>query len=175
MGARKLTKKQDLFVNEYLIAFNATRAAKAAGYSEKTAYSMGEENLRKPEIRLAIEAAVEERNSRVKVDAEYVVRKLKQVVEADLTDLIALGKEGASEDELKKLPKEMRVLITEISPVANHSLGTWRYKFKIMDKTKCTELLGKHVGAFTEKFQIDGEFKVTSFADMVERVNKTKL
>jgi len=174
MGAKKLTKKQELFVLEYLKDFNATRAAKAAKYSEKCAYAIGEQNLNKLEIKLAIEKAVEERNSRVKVDAEYVVKKLKQVVEADLTDLIALGKEGASEDELKKLPKEMRVLITEITPVANHKLGTWRYKFKIMDKTKCTELLGKHVGAFTDRFQIEGEFKVTSFADMVERVNETK-
>lgn len=48
--------KQDAFVKEYLLnGFNATQAAIKAGYSEKTAYSIGEENLRKPVIKQAIE------------------------------------------------------------------------------------------------------------------------
>ena len=45
-----LTNKQQKFVNEYLIDYNATQAALRAGYSPKTAYAMGWENLRKPEI-----------------------------------------------------------------------------------------------------------------------------
>ena len=52
----KLTKKQDAFVKAYLLnGFNATQAAIEAGYSEKTAYSIGNENLSKPEIKKAIE------------------------------------------------------------------------------------------------------------------------
>ena len=52
----KLTKKQDAFVKEYLLnGFNATQAAVKAGYSEHTAYSIGNENLSKPEIKSAIE------------------------------------------------------------------------------------------------------------------------
>ena len=50
----KLTAKQARFVSEYIIDFNATQAAVRAGYSEKTAYSIGTENLRKPEIEKAI-------------------------------------------------------------------------------------------------------------------------
>ena len=45
-----LTEKQARFVAEYLVDLNATEAAIKAGYSEKTAYSIGFENLRKPEI-----------------------------------------------------------------------------------------------------------------------------
>lgn len=45
-----LTEKQKIFCREYIYDWNATRAAKAAGYSEKTAYSIGNENLSKPEI-----------------------------------------------------------------------------------------------------------------------------
>ena len=48
----KLTDKQKLFCEDYLSnGFNSTDAAKSAGYSEKTAYSIGSENLIKPEIR----------------------------------------------------------------------------------------------------------------------------
>ena len=45
-----LSGKQQIFVDEYLKTKNATRAAIAAGYSAKTACSIGWENLRKPEI-----------------------------------------------------------------------------------------------------------------------------
>ncbi len=49
-----MTDKQNIFKVEILKDFNATRAAIAAGYSEKTAYSIGNELLRKPEVREAI-------------------------------------------------------------------------------------------------------------------------
>lgn len=52
----KLTKRQDAFVKAYLLnGGNATKAAISAGYSEKTAAEMGHENLRKPQIKKAIE------------------------------------------------------------------------------------------------------------------------
>ena len=47
----KLTNKQRIFCHEYIVDWNATRAAKKAGYSEDTAYSIGNENLKKPEIK----------------------------------------------------------------------------------------------------------------------------
>ncbi len=49
-----MTEKQIQFCDEYLKDFNATNAAIRAGYSEKTAYSIGCENLRKPEIQKKI-------------------------------------------------------------------------------------------------------------------------
>lgn len=59
-----LRGKARAFVLAYLTdpktRFNATQSALKAGYSEKTAYSIGHENLRKPEIRLAINLALEE-------------------------------------------------------------------------------------------------------------------
>ena len=48
-----MTPKQEIFVREYAIDLNATQAAIRAGYSEKTAYSIGQENLKKPEIAAA--------------------------------------------------------------------------------------------------------------------------
>ena len=54
-----LTPKQQLFVAEYLVDLNATQAAVRAGYSEKTAYSVGHENLKKPEVAAAIQEAMD--------------------------------------------------------------------------------------------------------------------
>ena len=60
----KLTTKQRCFVDEYLIDLNATQAAIRAGYSEKTAQRIGSENLSKPLVKKAIQAAIEARSSR---------------------------------------------------------------------------------------------------------------
>ncbi|MCB1719976.1 MAG: terminase small subunit, partial [Candidatus Competibacteraceae bacterium] len=55
-----LTAKQQKFVDEYLKSRNATSAALAAGYSERSAHSIGWENLRKPEIAEVISQRVTE-------------------------------------------------------------------------------------------------------------------
>ena len=69
-----LTKKNRLFVNEYLIDFHVTNATIRAGYSEKTAYSIGSELLKKPEIAEMIDAHIESiavgRNERLKLLSE---------------------------------------------------------------------------------------------------------
>lgn len=59
MSDKPLTVKQKLFISEYLKGFNATKAALKAGYSEDTAHSIGWENLRKPEIKVAIQKYIE--------------------------------------------------------------------------------------------------------------------
>jgi len=71
-----LTPKQQRFVEEYLIDLNATQAAIRAGYSEKTAYSVGHENLKKPEIQKAIEEAKNQVSKRTELTVDMVVSGL---------------------------------------------------------------------------------------------------
>ena len=54
----KLNEKQKLFIDYYIQSGNATQAAKKAGYSPNTAYAIGAENLRKPQIQAAIQLRV---------------------------------------------------------------------------------------------------------------------
>ncbi len=61
----KLTAKQQVFVMEYLNDFNATRAAQAAGYSQRTAYSIGQRLLKNVEISQAINSAMTERKNQL--------------------------------------------------------------------------------------------------------------
>ena len=70
-----LTPKQQRFVEEYLIDLNATQAAIRAGYSQKTAHSIGHENLSKPEIAAALQEAQEKRSESVGIDAEWILRE----------------------------------------------------------------------------------------------------
>ena len=50
-----MTDKMKLFCLEYMKDFNATQAAIRAGYKKKTAYSIGNENLKKPEIKKTLD------------------------------------------------------------------------------------------------------------------------
>jgi phage terminase small subunit len=77
----ELTPKQSMFVKEYLVDLNATQAAIRAGYSAKTAGSVGNENLQKPEIATAIQAAMDKRSQKTEITAEYVLTGIKNVTE----------------------------------------------------------------------------------------------
>lgn len=84
MENKKLTDKQERFIQEYMIDFNATQSAIRAGYSAKTAYSIGEENLRKPEIKLRIEELQAEVIKDIKITKERLLN--------DLNDILAINK-----------------------------------------------------------------------------------
>lgn len=79
-----LTEKQQAFVVEYLKCFNATVAAKKAGYSQKTAYSIGSELLNKPEIAQVIEnhkkELIQELQNQFVVDAIMAKNVLLQIL-----------------------------------------------------------------------------------------------
>lgn len=74
-----LTPKQKRFIEEYTIDMNATRAAIRAGYSQKTAYSIGQELLTKPEISAAIAQIQAARAEKTGVTAEWGIMRLRDV------------------------------------------------------------------------------------------------
>jgi len=76
-----MTAKQSAFVGEYLVDLNASKAAIRAGYSPKTAYSIGQENLKKPEISAAIEGAILERSERTQISQDYVLEVIRDTIE----------------------------------------------------------------------------------------------
>ena len=81
MSTRKqaLTKKQDLFCQEYLVDLNATQAAIRAGYSARTAHVIGQENLTKPAIAAAVQAYMNARSKRIERKADDVLTDLQRV------------------------------------------------------------------------------------------------
>jgi phage terminase small subunit len=71
-----LKPKQQAFVREYLIDKNASAAARRAGYSEKTAGTIGFENLKKPQIAAAIEQAMQEQAHKAHITTQEVLQGL---------------------------------------------------------------------------------------------------
>lgn len=145
-----MTKKQKRFVEEYLIDLNATQAAIRAGYSPDTAYSIGQENLKKPEIANAIAKAMAERSKRTGVNADRVVLELAKIGFAKITDIIdpetAKIRKDASEDDLACVQS------VKIKP---NEWGAER-EVKLCDKKAALELLGRHLGMWNDKLDIKG-------------------
>ena len=88
-----LTRKQEMFIREYLIDLNATQAAIRAGYSEKTARQIGTENLSKPSIQAEIDKQVKNRSESVGLTAEEILK--------DIRDIALANKEADPKTALK--------------------------------------------------------------------------
>lgn len=71
----KLTDKQELFAREYLKDLNATQAAIRAGYSEKTAQVQSSRLLSNVMVQQYVSELAKERNNRVGIDVDYVLRQ----------------------------------------------------------------------------------------------------
>ena len=72
---KTLTRKQKVFIDKYLTCWNATDAARRAGYSERSASEIGYENLRKPQIA----AEIDRRMSEHAVEANEVLHHLSTI------------------------------------------------------------------------------------------------
>lgn len=133
-----LTPKQEAFVREYLIDLNATQAAIRAGYSAKTAAEVGYENLRKPQIAEALQAAMDARAAKADITAEYVLTGIREVAERCLERAPVMV--GRGEDRQQMVDDEGR--------------NVW--SFDAAGANKAFELLGKHLKLFTDKVEHSG-------------------
>lgn len=145
-----LTPKQQMFVKEYLIDLNATQAAIRAGYSANTAYSIGQENLKKPEIVQAIQEAMEKREKRTEITAERVLMELAKIAFSDLNQFVEVNEDGKI--IVKPSNQIDGTVLSEISESVTQN-GRTR-KVKLHDKMKALELIGRHLAMFTDKQEI---------------------
>jgi len=160
----RLTAKQKRFIEEYLIDLNATQAAIRAGYSPDTAYSIGNENLKKPEIRARIDKALAERSKRTGINAERVLIELARIALINPGKVInfdeATVKAEATEDDLAAIQSvKVKTIPTEDGEIVEREV-------KLYDKNKALELLGKHLGMFTDKLNVNAEMSVKIVDDI---------
>lgn len=148
----ELNQRQELFCREYIKDLNGTQAAIRAGYSKKTADRMAYELLKKPEIQAFVLQSKTERVEEVKIDANYVLKRLIEIDEMDVADILD---DGGDFLPIRKWPKTWRTTLSGLDIAIINSGDTEAIikKIKWPDKVKNLELLGKHIGvvAFTEK------------------------
>jgi len=158
-----LTNKQDKFVTEYLKDYNATQAALRAGYSPKTAYSIGAENLKKPEI---IEAVRQKT-----MDSAEVLVNLTDIARGNITDLMDVTTSGFTlelmdEDEQgNKFIKPQSKLIKKIKQKVTTILGKKESdedkeivetEIELYSAYDAMVTLGKYHKLFTDRAEVTG-------------------
>ena len=82
----KLTEKQRRFVDYYVETGNASEAARRAGYAEKAAYRTGSENLRKPQVKAAIDARLRELEGKRIAKADEVMQFLTSTLRGEVKE-----------------------------------------------------------------------------------------
>lgn len=144
-----MTPKQKAFVSEYLIDLNATQAAIRAGYSEKTANEQGSRLLANVSVIKAIKEAIDKRSEKTEVNAEYVLNRLTQIDNMDVTDIL---NDDWTLKPLSEWPKVWRTYLSafDVQEIrvgqseGDNTIGMLK-KIKWPDKVKILELIGKHV------------------------------
>lgn len=138
-----MNARQKRFCDEYLVDCNATQAAIRAGYSERTAYSVGNENLRKPELKSYIEEQLEKIHNEKTADAKEVLEYLTAVMRGEYKEqILILDGNGAQ-----------RIGNIDVSA---------------RERLKVAELIGKRHGMFKENVNVDGVAQVVIVNDLEE-------
>ncbi|MNH01104.1 Terminase small subunit [compost metagenome] len=183
-----LTAKQQRFVDEYLIDLNATQAAIRAGYSEKTARSISNENLTKPDIQAAIQKGMEARSGRVAITQDMVLRELAKIGFSDIRKVVRWGETqvrmaGGEEDEGDALvPYHGLALINSAEiddetagAIAEVSQGKEGLKVKLHDKKGALVDIGRHLGMFSAPGHADLDVELKRIEVENKRLANEKL
>ena len=164
--ARKLTDKQKKFVEEYLIDLNATQACIRAGYSPKTAMEQGYQLLQKTSVQEAIAECMAARSRRTGVNQDRVVLELAKIAFVRMPDVVDSNgriKQDASADDLSCIES------IKYKKSDNEFGGSVEREVKIASKIKALELLGKHLGMWNDKLDVNVTVPIViSGADALE-------
>ena len=165
----KLTDKQEMFCQEYIISFNATESYKKAGYSvhnDNAAAVNAHKLLRNTKIEERIQQLKDKRVQRTKIDADYMTKTLQSWLEVDVTQLLSLTVE-----QIKSLPLEVRKMVQAAKPTnIKTEDGQVLYDIKFVSKEKAAEMLSKHIGYFEK----DNEQKITLENNALTNISEAK-
>lgn len=160
----RMTEKQKRFVEEYLIDLNATQAAIRAGYKVDNARQTATENLAKPYISEAIEKALAERSRRTGINQDRVIQEIAKLAFLNPVDVIDMDEatvrgEAHRDDTACIASVKVKNIPTDDGAITEREVKTY-------DKLKALELLGKHLGMFTDRVKVDGGVPVVLYDDI---------
>lgn len=172
---KKLTSNQKIFCDEYLIDLNATRAYKAAYKSckkDETARTNSSRLLTNANIRAYIGERMEEREKRTEITQDKVLKELAKIGFADIKDYLEYrtAKSVVDHDENGEPVIDYTQIVdvidsTEVdtSIIQEVSIGRdGTFKFKLYDKHKALQDIGKHLGMFTDKVELSGGMEINN-------------
>lgn len=175
----KLTDKQELFAREYLKDLNGSQAAIRAGYSEKTANEQASRLLANVNVQKFVAELKSARVEQTGIDAAYVLRRLVEIDQMDVLDILL---QNGELKPIKDWPKVWRTTLSgmDVVEMASADSAALMKKIKWPDKVKNLELLGRHVSVQAFKDNVKNEMTGADggpvrYADMSEELLEEKL
>jgi phage terminase small subunit len=159
----KLTPKQNRFVLEYLAnGMNATKAAISAGYSKRTAASIGEENLRKPEIAKRLSEKVGIVMAKLDFSVDRVMQEIARLA---FFDVAKLFEDDGSLKRIKDIDEDTRSVIAglEVTEIFDGAQGEQRHviglmkKVKLSDRRAALDMLMRYHALYQDKVEHTGK------------------
>lgn len=147
-----MTKKQKMFADEYLIDLNATRAYRVAYPSVKkdeTAAAAGARMLRNVKVQEYISERMQDRQQRTEVTQDRVVKELAAIAFSRATDYAAVKGGFVCIKDTDSLSDD------QVRAIAGIKEGANGIEIKLNDKEKALELLGRHLGMWNDKLDIN--------------------
>jgi phage terminase small subunit len=181
---KKTVLRSEIFAREYIVDLNGTRAAIAAGYSEKGADVAAVRLLGNARVKKLISDLVEKRASKLDLTAERVLSELSKMGFANMLDYIRTDSGGSAYIDLSALTREQAAAIQEIT-VDEYTEGRGdearevkRTRFKLGDKRGSLELLGKYLKLWIDRTESSGpnggpipiEVKADSLAELAMEI-----
>lgn len=159
---KKLTAKQQRFVDEYLIDLSATAAARRAGYSERTANQQGPRLLVNVGITTAIAKAMKARGERTHITQDRVLRELARIAFFDIRRLYNADGTLKRPDQLDDEAAAVLAGVDVVEQMTYSTDGdgeltaapTLTKKAKVFDKTAALTLAMRHLGLLNDKLEI---------------------
>lgn len=142
------TNKQQVFINEYLICWNATEAARRAGYAYPNVE--GPKNLVKPSIKAEINA----RMNALVMTADEALMRLSQQAKSDIGDFLTF-EDGIKSPFIDLSKAQDKIHLIKKLKYTNNGL-----EFELYDKQAALVHIAKYHGLFTDKIELSGGLQV---------------
>jgi len=162
----RLTEKQKLFVDEYLIDLNATRAYKATYPNVKkdeAARVNASKLLTITNVKEYVAEKIKERTERTEVTQDMVIKELAKIGFAQITDFVEVDEQNnviiRATGEIDK---------NKIGAIAGIKESQSGVEIKMNDKVKALELLGRHLAMFTDKQEVAATISLEKYLQDVD-------
>ncbi len=158
----KLTVREELFCQEYLVDLDLKAAAIRAGYKASYAQARAYELLQRPPIAARIKAAMAKREKRTEVTSDRVVKELARIAFSDLRGAVVESDSGRSKFlQLHELPDDLAAAVQSIE-IDEHGV-----KYRLWDKNAALTNLGRHLSMFQDNInaRLRGKLKVRIVRD----------
>jgi len=145
-----LTPKQAIFIAEFLIDRNATRAAIAAGYSKKTAEAAGSRLLRNVKVSAVLAKRTARLEEKLEITAERVLRELAKLAFYDVGEIFDAQGNPLPVHRMDEMTRAAIAGLETETQQRKDGPVTVATKFKLADKGQNLERLGKYLKLFGE-------------------------